>query len=170
MSHRAEGKTLGEAIMAMMSEILPLYEPQPEFFEAFAAFANGETRFEHKDFSCPEDQFVMTCTEIDSQENSFTKAPEDPAPTFSPLVYFSTSGTIRLDACAGVKIGEITQPIGKYDKYGRLFAAAPDLLAAITDLTKNVNLSKLNVRKDYSLLLAHAASLKAIAKAKGGVA
>lgn len=49
-----------------------------------------------------------------------------------------------------------------------LIASAPDLLLALKGLTKEINLSKLNVRKDFSLLNAHACATKAIWKAEGG--
>lgn len=48
-----------------------------------------------------------------------------------------------------------------------LIAAAPDLLEALEGLVKAIDLSHLNIREHFSLLNYHAASLKAIAKAKG---
>ena len=49
----------------------------------------------------------------------------------------------------------------------RLIAAAPELLEACKYLTKEIDLSKLNIKKDFSLINAHAAALKAIRKAEG---
>lgn len=49
----------------------------------------------------------------------------------------------------------------------RLIAAAPELLAALEGLTKEIHLGSLHVRKDFSVLVAHAAATKAIADAKG---
>ena len=49
-----------------------------------------------------------------------------------------------------------------------LFSTAPDLLYAIEELTGAIQLSKLNIRKDFSLINAHAYALKVIRKAKGG--
>lgn len=43
----------------------------------------------------------------------------------------------------------------------------PDLLEALKNLTEQVQLSKLSIRKDFSLINAHAAAVKAIAKAEG---
>jgi len=48
----------------------------------------------------------------------------------------------------------------------RLYAAAPDLLAALEYLAAQIDLSKLKVKKDFSLMNAHVGALKAIAKAK----
>lgn len=45
---------------------------------------------------------------------------------------------------------------------------APDLLAALEELTAAMDLRKLTVRKDYALLVAHAGALKAIRQYKGG--
>jgi hypothetical protein len=49
----------------------------------------------------------------------------------------------------------------------RLIAAAPDLLEALKYLTAQIDLGKLNVRKDFSLINAHASALQAIFKATG---
>ncbi len=54
------------------------------------------------------------------------------------------------------------------DANGHLIAAAPELLEALLYLVSQVNLSKLNIRKDFSLINAHAAATKAIYHAKGG--
>ena len=48
-----------------------------------------------------------------------------------------------------------------------LIASAPDMLEALKCLTQEIHLSKLNIRKDFSLINAHACALKAIAKAEG---
>jgi hypothetical protein len=53
------------------------------------------------------------------------------------------------------------------DANARLIAAAPELLESLIYFCENIELSKLNVRKDFSLLNAHAGALKAIRKAKG---
>lgn len=42
-----------------------------------------------------------------------------------------------------------------------------DLLEALRSLTKEIDLSKLNVRKDFSLINAHACALKVIHEAEG---
>lgn len=49
----------------------------------------------------------------------------------------------------------------------KLCQAAPELLEALKLLVKEVNLPKLNVKKDFSLMVAHAAALKALNKATG---
>lgn len=41
-----------------------------------------------------------------------------------------------------------------------------ELIQALKDLTKEVNLGKLNIRKDFSLISAHASALKAIFRAE----
>jgi hypothetical protein len=64
---------------------------------------------------------------------------------------------------------EHVQDYREADDNRDVLAAAPDLLQALKDLTKEINLSKLNVRKDFSLLNAHACATKAIAKAEGNL-
>ena len=49
----------------------------------------------------------------------------------------------------------------------RLFAAAPAMYEALRVLTSEINLSTLNVRKDFSLMNAHACAVKAILQAEG---
>jgi|ERR1043166_3400052 hypothetical protein len=49
----------------------------------------------------------------------------------------------------------------------RLIAAAPELLAALKHLTAEIHLGALNIRKDFSLINAHASATRAIAKAEG---
>ena len=49
----------------------------------------------------------------------------------------------------------------------QLIAAAPELLDALLLLCDNIELSKLNVKKDFSLMNAHANACKAIRKARG---
>ena len=51
----------------------------------------------------------------------------------------------------------------------RLIAAAPDLLEALESLTAEISLKKVNIRKDFSLINAHANALKMIIKARGEV-
>jgi len=53
------------------------------------------------------------------------------------------------------------------EKTAYILAAAPELLEALEYLTKQIDLSKLNVRKDFSLMNAHACAMKTIDKAKG---
>ena len=53
------------------------------------------------------------------------------------------------------------------NKIARLIAAAPDLLQTLKDLAGEINLSKLNIRNDFSLINAHACATKAIAQAEG---
>jgi len=47
-------------------------------------------------------------------------------------------------------------------------AQCDELLAAMKFLTREIHLGKLNIRKDFSLINAHAAALKAIARCEGG--
>ncbi len=54
----------------------------------------------------------------------------------------------------------------EYDANGRLLAAAPDLLEACRYLVKQIDLSKLNIRRDFSLINGHAAATRAIRKAE----
>ncbi len=49
----------------------------------------------------------------------------------------------------------------------RLIAASPRLLEELENLTQQIDLSKLNIKKDFSLIAAHAAALSAIHEAKG---
>ena len=49
----------------------------------------------------------------------------------------------------------------------KLFAAAPVMYEALRMLTSEINLSTLNVRKDFSLMNAHAYAVKAILQAEG---
>ena len=48
-----------------------------------------------------------------------------------------------------------------------LIAAAPVMYEALRMLTSEINLSTLNVRKDFSLMNAHACAVKAILQAEG---
>ena len=50
----------------------------------------------------------------------------------------------------------------------RLIASAPELYEALDYLTKEIDLNKLNIRKDFSLINAHACALKALYKVNGG--
>jgi hypothetical protein len=49
----------------------------------------------------------------------------------------------------------------------RLIAAAPEMLDLLRELTASVNLSKLNVRKDFDLLNVHACAMKLLHKLDG---
>ena len=48
-----------------------------------------------------------------------------------------------------------------------IIAAAPAMYEALRVLTSEINLSTLNVRKDFSLMNAHACAVKAILQAEG---
>ena len=48
-----------------------------------------------------------------------------------------------------------------------LIAAAPAMYEALQSLTSEIDLSKLNIRKDFSLMNAHACAVKAILQAEG---
>jgi hypothetical protein len=48
-----------------------------------------------------------------------------------------------------------------------LIAAAPAMYEALKFLTSEIDLSKLNVRKDFSLMNAHAGAIKVILQAEG---
>lgn len=54
---------------------------------------------------------------------------------------------------------------GEAKANAKLIAAAPELLRALEDLTSQINLSSLNIKKDFSLINAHAQALKIIHKA-----
>jgi len=54
------------------------------------------------------------------------------------------------------------------DRIVRACNSHADLLAALEGLVGEIHLSKLNIRKDFSLINAHACATKAIYKAKGG--
>lgn len=49
----------------------------------------------------------------------------------------------------------------------RMFAAAPDLLEAVEGLLKHMDMSKVTVRNNFSLMVAHNAARKAVDKARG---
>lgn len=51
----------------------------------------------------------------------------------------------------------------------RLIAAAPEMLETLKLLTARIDLSKLNVSKDFGLMNAHACALKAIARVEGKI-
>ena len=51
--------------------------------------------------------------------------------------------------------------------HAALIAAAPAMYEALRVLTSEINLSTLNVRKDFSLMNAHACAVKAILQAEG---
>jgi hypothetical protein len=50
----------------------------------------------------------------------------------------------------------------------QLVCAAPIMLQALQDLCAEIKLGKLNVRRDFHLMNAHACALKAIYQAEGG--
>lgn len=53
------------------------------------------------------------------------------------------------------------------EEHNALYNSHAELLGALEGLAKETNLSKLNVRRDFSLMNAHAYATKAILKAKG---
>lgn len=61
---------------------------------------------------------------------------------------------------------EIEDPEGEAN--ARLIAAAPELYEALNGLVSEIDLSKLNVRKDFSLLNAHAYAAKALHRVEEG--
>ena len=63
--------------------------------------------------------------------------------------------------------GDGTKTRGLTNANARLIAAASALLRALEDLTSEIKLGKLNIRKDFSLINAHAAGIKAIHQATG---
>jgi hypothetical protein len=52
--------------------------------------------------------------------------------------------------------------LAEYDEISTLAAAAPEMLEVMRTLAGAVNLSKLNIRKDFHLINAHACALKII--------
>ncbi len=70
---------------------------------------------------------------------------------------------MSFDLVCTINEGRLTESAAN----ARLIAAAPELLEALQSLAKEINLSKLKIKKDFSLINAHAAALKAIYKAKG---
>lgn len=55
----------------------------------------------------------------------------------------------------------------EYEENAHLIAAAPAMYEALKFLTSEIDLSKLNVRKDFSLMNAHAWAVKVILQAEG---
>lgn len=70
-------------------------------------------------------------------------------------------------------VDDIYEAIGEFDfplKENEMKTKTESmLLIALKDLLKEIDLSKLKVRKDFSLLNAHAAATKAILKAEGKI-
>ena len=58
-------------------------------------------------------------------------------------------------------------PIAEDKANAALIAAAPAMYEALKFLTSEIDLSKLNVRKDFSLMNAHAWAIKVILQAEG---
>lgn len=63
--------------------------------------------------------------------------------------------------------GVLSGDLSKRDANAALIAAAPDLLVALTGLVKEISRKKMDVRKDYSLMVELAEATKAIMKATG---
>lgn len=76
-----------------------------------------------------------------------------------------TAGPVNLSGDYG-HICDFRSPVNEAD--ARLIAAAPDLLAALQGIAKEISLSRFNVRKDFSVLVALAAGSKAVHKAING--
>ena len=96
-----------------------------------------------------------------------TKTTHTPAPW--QAIQFDESQTVIVPVAKGPLIAIIS--VGEGCPYGlanvALFLAAPMMLQALRELTKEVNLSKLNISKDFSLINAHNSALKAIYYAEG---
>ncbi len=93
-----------------------------------------------------------------------------------PVTYYSIAHTsLTRDCYIATEIAPVTLITGSGEVHNeegaanaRLIASAPALLAALQELTAAVPLRTLNVRKDFSVMVAHAAATKAIHLATGG--
>lgn len=81
----------------------------------------------------------------------------------------NTTGKHTPCMCTTYMTGDaIREEVETHIKYCPLHEHAPELLEALKGLVEEVKLSKLNIRKDFSLINAHAYATKAIYKAMGG--
>ena len=96
-----------------------------------------------------------------------TKTTHTPAPW--QAMQFDESQTVIFPVAKGPLIAIVSVGDGRPDGPANvaLFLAAPMMLQALRELTKEVNLSKLNISKDFSLINAHNSALKAIYYAEG---
>ena len=80
---------------------------------------------------------------------------------------YSETGKFIAD-CESTQYDMRTAPPIAEDKANAvLIAAAPAMYEALKFLTSEIDLSKLNVRKDFSLMNAHAWAVKVILQAEG---
>ena len=75
---------------------------------------------------------------------------------------------IQRDDCRhDIALVSLDVPVDDRERIANLIAAAPVMYEALRMLTSEINLSTLNVRKDFSLMNAHACAVKAILQAEG---
>jgi hypothetical protein len=104
------------------------------------------------------------------------KSAHTPGPWETRPGYYGTGSTANVvEDSNGNNIAHLDQimwahpedeSVRRMQANARLIAAAPSMLQALKDLTGKIQLWKLNVRKDFSLLNAHATATKAIWQAE----
>jgi hypothetical protein len=104
----------------------------------------------------------------DQQTETHTAAPWHIESHVAKPISIISRGWSILDADGnyiGYVLGEQNEEL---KANARLIAAAPELLAAIKELSEQIRAHHpLNVRKDYSLMLADAAAMKVVLKVEG---